>query len=140
MLGLKSSLLEEFEVRLLTYDLPRLLQNNNISDPIPIELGTVPLLQTLDLSNNRFSDWFMWSILGGPLFKLIVVDWFKVDKSFDDIELHPRNLVQQAEQSVQESTTTFEELARVQNHPPGTSAAELVISITKTQTEVELIL
>ncbi|TYK31651.1 thioredoxin F-type [Cucumis melo var. makuwa] len=29
--------------------------NNNISGPIPIELGTVPLLQTLDLSNNRFS-------------------------------------------------------------------------------------
>ncbi|KAA0051596.1 thioredoxin F-type [Cucumis melo var. makuwa] len=32
-----------------------LLQNNNIFGPIPIELGTVPLLQTLDLSNNRFS-------------------------------------------------------------------------------------
>uniref|UniRef100_A0A9I9EBS7 Thioredoxin domain-containing protein n=1 Tax=Cucumis melo TaxID=3656 RepID=A0A9I9EBS7_CUCME len=31
----------------------RLLQNNNISGPIPIELRTVPLLQTLDLSNNR---------------------------------------------------------------------------------------
>ncbi|TYK20327.1 protein mlo2-like isoform X2 [Cucumis melo var. makuwa] len=30
-------------------------KNNNISSPIPIELGTVPLLQTLDLSNNRFS-------------------------------------------------------------------------------------
>ncbi|KAA0055011.1 putative LRR receptor-like serine/threonine-protein kinase [Cucumis melo var. makuwa] len=33
----------------------RLLQNNNIFDPIPIELGTIPLLQTLDLLNNRFS-------------------------------------------------------------------------------------
>uniref|UniRef100_A0A9I9E7K9 Uncharacterized protein n=1 Tax=Cucumis melo TaxID=3656 RepID=A0A9I9E7K9_CUCME len=163
----------------------RLLQNNNIFDPIPIELGTIPLLQTLDLLNNRFSgpiptsfaqlnslyyllnnnslfepfllslakipqfalihytlcyffavDWFMWSIFEGPLFKLITVDWFKVDKSFDDIALHPRNLVQ----SVQESTTTFEELARVQNHPLGKSAIELVISITKTQTKVELIL
>ncbi|KAA0052826.1 protein mlo2-like isoform X2 [Cucumis melo var. makuwa] len=30
-------------------------KNNNISGPIPIELGTVPLLQTLDLSNNQFS-------------------------------------------------------------------------------------
>uniref|UniRef100_A0A9I9EBF2 Uncharacterized protein n=1 Tax=Cucumis melo TaxID=3656 RepID=A0A9I9EBF2_CUCME len=101
----------------------RLLQNN-ISSPIPIELRTVPLLQTLDFSNNQFSDWFMWSILGGPLFKLIAVDWLKVDKSFDDIALHPRNLVQQVEQSVQKLTITFEELARVQNHPPEKSAAE----------------
>ncbi|KAA0035578.1 protein mlo2-like isoform X2 [Cucumis melo var. makuwa] len=30
-------------------------KNNNIFGPIPIELGTIPLLQTLDLSNNRFS-------------------------------------------------------------------------------------
>uniref|UniRef100_A0A9I9ELV6 Thioredoxin domain-containing protein n=1 Tax=Cucumis melo TaxID=3656 RepID=A0A9I9ELV6_CUCME len=33
----------------------RLLQNNNIFGPIPIELGTIPLLQTLDLSNNRLN-------------------------------------------------------------------------------------
>ncbi|KAA0047056.1 putative LRR receptor-like serine/threonine-protein kinase [Cucumis melo var. makuwa] len=31
------------------------MKNNNIFGPIPIELGTVPLLQTLDLSNNLFS-------------------------------------------------------------------------------------
>ncbi|XP_038890262.1 protein ENHANCED DISEASE RESISTANCE 2 isoform X2 [Benincasa hispida] len=34
-------------------------------------------------------------VMGGdPLLKLIAVDWFKVDKSFDGIALHPRNLVQ----------------------------------------------
>ncbi|XP_022142944.1 protein ENHANCED DISEASE RESISTANCE 2 isoform X2 [Momordica charantia] len=34
-------------------------------------------------------------VMGGdPLLKLIAVDWFKVDKSFDRIALHPRNLVQ----------------------------------------------
>ncbi|RVW88353.1 putative LRR receptor-like serine/threonine-protein kinase [Vitis vinifera] len=35
--------------------LNKLLQNNNISGPIPTELGTLPRLQTLDLSNNRFA-------------------------------------------------------------------------------------
>uniref|UniRef100_A0A9I9EIQ5 Uncharacterized protein n=1 Tax=Cucumis melo TaxID=3656 RepID=A0A9I9EIQ5_CUCME len=39
------------------------------------------------------ANWFMWSVLGDPLLKLIVVDWFKVDKSFDGITLHPQNLV-----------------------------------------------
>ena len=33
----------------------RLLQNNNIKGRLPPELGALPRLQTLDLSNNRFS-------------------------------------------------------------------------------------
>uniref|UniRef100_A0A9I9E2G7 Uncharacterized protein n=1 Tax=Cucumis melo TaxID=3656 RepID=A0A9I9E2G7_CUCME len=44
-------------------------------------------------SMGPFVDWFMWSVLGDPLLKLIAVDWFKVDKSFDGIALHPRNLI-----------------------------------------------
>lgn len=37
----------------------------------------------------------LFQVMGGdPLLKLIAVDWFKVDKSFDGIALHPRNLVQ----------------------------------------------
>ncbi|XP_022938154.1 protein ENHANCED DISEASE RESISTANCE 2-like isoform X1 [Cucurbita moschata] len=31
---------------------------------------------------------------GDPLLNLIAVDWFKVDKSYDGIALHPQNLVQ----------------------------------------------
>ncbi|KAA0045603.1 thioredoxin F-type [Cucumis melo var. makuwa] len=60
MPGLKSSLLEEFEeLEAVESVMPtgddQNSKNNNISSPIPIELGIVPLLQTLDLSNNRFS-------------------------------------------------------------------------------------
>ena len=33
----------------------RLLQNNYISGPIPAEIGKLEMLQTLDLSNNKFT-------------------------------------------------------------------------------------
>ncbi|KAM7265417.1 hypothetical protein ACFE04_003100 [Oxalis oulophora] len=34
-------------------------------------------------------------VMGGdPLLKLIAVDWFKVDKAYDNIALHPKSLVQ----------------------------------------------